>query len=326
VDPGGVGAGSKRQEAGSRKQEARGRKQEAGGRKQEARGRKQEARGRKQEAGGRKQEARGRKQEAGGRKQEARGRKQEARGRKQEARGRKQEAGSRRQEAGSRRQEAGSKRQEAPPQGAVAGVGAGRGPRSPGCGSSSEVVMAVHSTNDSIQKETTMSDSVLVAYATRYGSTQEVAEAVAATLRERGLEVAIQPMREVRALAEYSAVVLGAPLYMFRWHKDALQFLSRHREALTERPVAVFALGPFHDEEKEWQEVRAQLDKELAKYPWFTPVAVEIFGGKFDPAKLRFPLNLLPALRQMPASDVRDWAAIRAWASDLAAKLQPASS
>jgi menaquinone-dependent protoporphyrinogen oxidase len=82
-----------------------------------------------------------------------------------------------------------------------------------------------------------MSTSVLVAYATRYGSTQEVAEAVAATLRERGLAVDIGPMREVRTLDQYHAVVLGAPLYMFHWHKDALHFLARHREALTQRPV-----------------------------------------------------------------------------------------
>jgi len=92
-----------------------------------------------------------------------------------------------------------------------------------------------------------MSARILVAYTTRNGSTQEVAEAVATTLREHGLEVDIQPMRQVRTLADYQAVVLGAPLYMFRWHKDALRFLSRHREALTERPVAIFALGPFHD-------------------------------------------------------------------------------
>jgi menaquinone-dependent protoporphyrinogen oxidase len=143
-----------------------------------------------------------------------------------------------------------------------------------------------------------MSTSVLVGYATRYGSTQEVAEAVAATLRECGLAVDIQPMREVRSLAGYSAVVLGAPLYMFRWHKDARRFLSRHREALTQRPVAVFALGPVHDpyDEKEWQDSRAQLDKELAKFPWFTPVALEMFGGKFDPAKLRFHIILLAGL------------------------------
>jgi len=72
-----------------------------------------------------------------------------------------------------------------------------------------------------------MPTSVLVAYATRYGSTQEVAEVVAGTLRERGLEVDIQPMRKVQTLAGFRAVVLGAPLYMFRWHKDALRFLSR---------------------------------------------------------------------------------------------------
>jgi menaquinone-dependent protoporphyrinogen oxidase len=169
-----------------------------------------------------------------------------------------------------------------------------------------------------------MSASILVAYATRYGSTQEVAEAVAATLRERGIEVDIQPMRQVRTLDQYGAVVLGAPLYMFHWHKDALQFLARHREALLPRPVAVFALGPFHAEEKEYQEVRRQLDTELVKFPWLTPQAIAIFGGKFDPQKLTFPHNLVPALKNMPESSVRDWTAIHAWASDLAAQFQPA--
>ncbi len=169
-----------------------------------------------------------------------------------------------------------------------------------------------------------MSASVLVGYATRYGSTQEVAEAVAATLRERGLEVDIQPMRQVRTLEGYRAVVMGAPLYMFHWHKDALHFLERHREALTQRPVAIFALGPFHAEEKEFQEARKQLDNELAKFPWLTPRAIAIFGGKFDPQKLTFPHNLIPALKNMPASDVRDWTVIRAWANDLVAQFQPA--
>jgi menaquinone-dependent protoporphyrinogen oxidase len=168
-----------------------------------------------------------------------------------------------------------------------------------------------------------MSGSVLVGYATRYGSTREVAEAVAATLREGGLAVDIQAMREVSTLAGHRAIVLGAPLYMFRWHKDALRFLSRHRQALAERPVAVFALGPTHDpyDEKEWQGSRAQLDKELEKYPWLAPVAREMFGGKYDPEKLPFPINLLAG--KEPASDLRDWTAIRAWASNLAVKIEP---
>jgi menaquinone-dependent protoporphyrinogen oxidase len=173
-----------------------------------------------------------------------------------------------------------------------------------------------------------MSDSILVAYATRAGSTQEVAEVVAETLREHGLAVEIQPMRKVRTLAGYSAVVLGAPLYMFHWHKDAPHFLARYQGILAGGlPIAVFAGGPIGSgDEKEWQEVRAQLDRELAKFPWFKPTSVQIVGGKFDPAKLRFPYSLIPALRQMPASDLRDWTAIRAWASSLAEQLQPVSS
>jgi menaquinone-dependent protoporphyrinogen oxidase len=174
-----------------------------------------------------------------------------------------------------------------------------------------------------------MSASILVGYATRCGSTQEVAEAVAATLRERGLAVDLQLARHVRSLEGYSAVVLGAPLYIGRWHKDADHFLSQHRATLMERPVAIFALGPFSMDAQEWQGARAMLDTALAKFPWLTPVALELFGGKYDPAKLHFADRLivsLPAspLHQMPASDVRDWTVIRTWASNLAAQLQPA--
>jgi menaquinone-dependent protoporphyrinogen oxidase len=162
-----------------------------------------------------------------------------------------------------------------------------------------------------------MSDSILVTYATSSGSTQEVADAVAATLRECGLVVDLQPVGHVRALEDYRAVVLGAPLYMFHWHRDALCFLSRHQRALTERPVAIFSLGPFHNDEKDFREARKQLDQEMANFPWLKPVACEIFGGAFDPAKLRFPMNLLPAMRNMPASDARDWNAIRAWSANI---------
>lgn len=166
-----------------------------------------------------------------------------------------------------------------------------------------------------------MSSSILVGYATRYGSTQEAAEAIAATLREGGLVVGCEPMKKVRTLEGYGGIVLGAPLYMFRWHKDAKSFLSRHRQALTQRPVAVFALGPFQDVPKDWQDVRTNFDKQLAEFPWFAPVALEIFGGKFDPAKLDFPYSLVPGLKKMPVSDIRDWTAIRAWANGLAEKL-----
>jgi menaquinone-dependent protoporphyrinogen oxidase len=169
-----------------------------------------------------------------------------------------------------------------------------------------------------------MPASILVAYATLHGSTQEVAETVAGTLRDGGLAADCKLAKEVRSLEGYGGVVLGAPLYMFRWHKDAKRFLARHREALTRRPVAVLALGPFNDVPSEFQGAREQLDKELAKFPWLAPAAIEIFGGKFDPAALRFPYNLVPGLKRIPVSDIRDWAAIRAWAGGLPGKLPSA--
>jgi len=167
-----------------------------------------------------------------------------------------------------------------------------------------------------------MSKLILVTYATRYGSTQEVAEAVAATLRDGGLEVELQPSQKVRTLQGYSGVILGAPLFMFHWHKEALGFLSRHQQALMELPVAVFALGPVHDphDEQEWQDSQTQLDQELAKFPWFKPVTIQMFGGKYDPARLSFPLKAMAG--KAPATDIRDWQAIRAWAGEFPRSLQ----
>ena len=176
---------------------------------------------------------------------------------------------------------------------------------------------------DSLRKENLMSDSILIAYATRYGSTREVADKIAATLREGGLAVDLQPVKQVRTLDPYRAVVVGAPLYMFDWLKEARDFLSRHRTALEEMPVAVFALGPTEDKEEDWTETRQQLDKVLSKFPWLKPVAVKLFGGKFDPARLTFPYNLIPALKRMPVNDIRDWEAIQAWACSLVEKLGP---
>ncbi len=163
-----------------------------------------------------------------------------------------------------------------------------------------------------------MAAKILIAYATRYGATKEIAEEVAAALRAEGREVDVLPAKAVQSLAGYGGVVLGAPLYMFRWHADALNFLKRHQKALEGMPVAIFAGGPWNDKEEDWAGVREQIKKELAKFPWLKPAAVQEVGGRFDPALLRFPYSWIPALKKMPANDVRDWNAIRAWGAGLA--------
>lgn len=162
-----------------------------------------------------------------------------------------------------------------------------------------------------------MPGTVLVAYATKYGSTGEVANAIGQTLKDNGVEAEVLPVQNIHSLKKYSGIVLGAPLYMFHWHKKARRFLTQHRTELQERPVAVFALGPIQDEEKEWIGARDQLGKELSKFPWLHPVESHIMGGKFDPSVLGFPFSFIPALKQMDPNDIRDWKDIDSWAKSL---------
>ncbi|HEY3704196.1 MAG TPA: flavodoxin domain-containing protein [Terracidiphilus sp.] len=168
-----------------------------------------------------------------------------------------------------------------------------------------------------------MEHLVLVAYATKYGSTEETARIVAAVLHANGLPVDVCAVNDVRGFVHYSAVVLCGALYMGRLHRNARRFLLAWREQLSRIPVALLVAGPVNMDPKDWAGAEQQLNKELARLdPWFLPIDQKIVGGKWDPAKLRFPLSLI--LRKIPANDARDWAAIRAWANNLAGKLQPA--
>jgi menaquinone-dependent protoporphyrinogen oxidase len=151
---------------------------------------------------------------------------------------------------------------------------------------------------------------IVVAYATRHGSTAEVADAIADELRSGGFAVDVAPVADVHDVSAYDGVVVGGSLYTGRWHRDALRFLRVHADELRERevPVAVFAMGPQTLEADAVAGSRRQLDSALSKVPALEPRLVAIFGGVVDPAKLRFPFN------RMHASDARDWDAIGEWA------------
>ena len=89
---------------------------------------------------------------------------------------------------------------------------------------------------------------ILVAFATRAGSTGEVAAAIAQTLEECGDSVALRPARDVREpVPGWDGVVLGAPIYSGSWNRHAHRFLKRHRR---EQGVPVAILGREHAPEE----------------------------------------------------------------------------
>ena len=108
-------------------------------------------------------------------------------------------------------------------------------------------------------------------------------------------------------------MIVGGALYAGRWHRAARRFIHRHRDALTQMPLAVFAMGPLTLESREVQSSRRQLERALGKVPELSPVSLRIFGGALDPDKLLFPFS------RMEGADVRDWKAIDRWAEQLAA-------
>lgn len=169
-----------------------------------------------------------------------------------------------------------------------------------------------------------MTEKILVTYATKYGSTRGVAEAIAQELQTKGHCVDLAPARDVRSLDEYHAVILGSPLYIGNILGDASRFLSRFKNKLMNLPVAFFVLGPLEKNAKDMADVQVQMDSLLNnKFSWFKPVVVEIFTGAMDMDKFRFPdslLKLMPASRDnelFRTYDGRDWDAVRAWADNL---------
>jgi menaquinone-dependent protoporphyrinogen oxidase len=162
--------------------------------------------------------------------------------------------------------------------------------------------------------------TVLVAHASKRGSTAEIAETVAATLRREGLGVCLEAAGEVGSLERYDAVVLGSAVYMKRWRGDARDFLKKHRKALRQVPFWVFSSGPVGDPAKDdpaWIEPPnlAQKVEEMGGR------GHAVFGG-CAPAE---PKGMMERamVEGIPKEfrDRRDWDEIRAWAKTVASQL-----
>ncbi|NKQ58242.1 hypothetical protein HFP15_35860 [Amycolatopsis sp. K13G38] len=151
--------------------------------------------------------------------------------------------------------------------------------------------------------------NVLVVFASKHGSTQQVANAIATALRRDDVTVQLRPAAHAREpLRDWDLIILGGALYSGRWHRDAHRFLRRHRRELENVPVAVFGMGPRTDDEDAWRRSRAQLDRALAKRAWLSQVAVTVFGGVDPPRRAR---------GDRVRRDLRDWDVIERWAASV---------
>jgi menaquinone-dependent protoporphyrinogen oxidase len=157
---------------------------------------------------------------------------------------------------------------------------------------------------------------VLVAYATKHGSTQGIAERIADTLGAGGLDVDLAAVSAAVDPEGYEAFVIGSAVYASRWMKPAVEFVQHNRALLAARPAWLFSVGPLGRKIP----LPAKLPSALAGLSESIGVRDHhVFRGALDVSKLRGAEHLIRLF--LPQGDFRDWQDIEAWAKSIAGEL-----
>lgn len=168
-----------------------------------------------------------------------------------------------------------------------------------------------------------MPSSVLVAYASKYGATKEIADKIHLTLQQTGLQAELLPAEEVESPEAYDAIILGSAVYAGMWRKQAIRFLEQHQGTLSTKPTWIFSSGPTDMGDpvellNGWTFPEAQ--QPLADR--IRPRQVTVFHGALDPSRLNLAEKLIIKGIKAPTGDFRDWDAIQAWAQAIADDLK----
>jgi len=167
-----------------------------------------------------------------------------------------------------------------------------------------------------------MNKRFLVTYASRFGSTEGVAQAIGKTLSENGMNVDVLPMREVKDLSAYQGVVAGSAINAGAWLPEAMQFMQTHRAELARKPFAAFLVCmtlTMKNGEQYRRHVTTWLDpvRMLVK-----PISEGLFAGGLNISRipsfgdrLKFKMSVLFGVWK--EGDHRDWNAIQKWALEL---------
>jgi len=156
---------------------------------------------------------------------------------------------------------------------------------------------------------------VLIAYATKYGSTAGVAEKIGEVMKSKGVEAVVADISDKPDPSGYDAVVVGGAVYIMMLNGKTKRFVAKHKKILSKVSVAYFVVcGLLKEDTTENREKTEKTLKSMKKK--VAPVDVGLFGGAFDPAKGP------KMMADEPAYDYRDWDAITAWAEGLVEKLK----
>ena len=167
-------------------------------------------------------------------------------------------------------------------------------------------------------KENTTNKHILVTYATRAGSTVEVAAAIGETLAQRGFSVDVKPSKEKPRVDGYDAVLVGSAIRRGHWLPEAVKFIENNQSRLSQIPTAFFTvhIGNTGEDEKSRTARLSYLD---TVRPLLKPVDEIYFAGKMDLSRLSFLDRSIVEARGAVDEDLRDWSAIRGWAQTVLA-------
>jgi menaquinone-dependent protoporphyrinogen oxidase len=154
---------------------------------------------------------------------------------------------------------------------------------------------------------------ILVAYASKAGSTAEVAGAIGEALSAHGVSVEVLQIKHVKDVSAYKGVIIGSAIRVGQWLPEAVNFVKAHQADLRQRPTAYFLVSGFlKDNTPEvTQKVGTYLDPVRAI---FEPAGIGMFAGKMDYSKLSFLDRTIAKAVGSVEGDWRNWDAIRAWA------------
>jgi len=173
-----------------------------------------------------------------------------------------------------------------------------------------------------------MPDKILIAYASRGGSTASIAHAIAETLIECGIMVDVYPMQDIHDISPYSAVIAGSAIQKSRWLPEAMHFMKQYQTELAQKPFATFLVCLALAVKDQQRQIQAQKQASNWLQPirdLVNPLSEGMFAGVLDLSKIpivyRILFRVVIALGFFAEGDYRDWDAIRQWATTLSEKL-----